>query len=88
MRVRLQKNKKVCYRVFMPTLTIPRKLIQNDDLVIVPRKEYEALKELRKTAEFAPTAAQRAALSKAEQNLKAGKTLSYHELVRKLGFAN
>ncbi len=38
--------------------------------------------------EFAPTAAQRKALAKAEQNLKTGKTLSYHELVRKLEFAN
>lgn len=72
----------------MPTLTIPRKLIQKDDLVIVPRKEYEALTELRKTAEFTPTAAQRRALAKAEQNLKVGKTLSYHGLVRKLGFAD
>lgn len=72
----------------MPTLTIPRKLIEKDDLVIVPRKEYEALTELRKTAEFIPTTAQRKALIKAEQNLKAGKTLSYHELVRELGFTN
>ncbi|MBI3421243.1 MAG: AbrB/MazE/SpoVT family DNA-binding domain-containing protein [Candidatus Sungbacteria bacterium] len=38
--------------------------------------------------EFTPTVAQRKALIKAEQNLKTGKTLSYHELVRKLGFAN
>lgn len=70
----------------MPTLTIPRKLIGKDDLVVVPRKEYEALTELRKTAEFTPTAAQRRALTRAEQNLKIGKTLSYHDLVRKLGF--
>lgn len=72
----------------MPTITIPKKLAQKDDLIVVPRKEYEALKELRKTAEFAPTAAQRKALAKAEQNLKAGKTLSYHKLVRTLGFAD
>lgn len=38
--------------------------------------------------EFAPTTAQRRALAKAEQNLKTGKTLSYHELVRKLGFTD
>lgn len=72
----------------MPTLTIPRKLIQKDDLVVITRKEYEALTELRKIAEFTPTVAQRKALAKAEQNLKAGKTFSYHELVRKLGFAS
>lgn len=72
----------------MPTITIPKKLAQRGDLIVLPRKEYEALTELRKTAEFTPTAAQRRALKKAEQNLKVGKTFSYHELVRKLGFAN
>ena len=72
----------------MPTLVIPKTLAQRDDLIVVPRREYEALTELRKTVEFAPSAAQRNALLKAEQNLKAGKTISYHELVRKLGFAS
>jgi len=72
----------------MPTITIPKKFVQQGDLIIVPRREYEALIGLRKAVEFAPTAPQRKALAKAEQNLKAGKTLSYHELVRKLGSAN
>lgn len=27
----------------MPTVTIPKKLSKNDDLIVVPRKEYEAL---------------------------------------------
>jgi hypothetical protein len=27
----------------MNTLTIPKKLIQNDDLVVIPRKKYEKL---------------------------------------------
>lgn len=68
----------------MPTLTIPRKLIGKDDLIIVPRKEYEALTELRKTTEFVPTVVQKRALAQAERNLKAGKTLSYHTLASKL----
>ena len=72
----------------MPTITTPKKLAQKDDVVMVPRKEYEALIELRKTREFTPTAAQKRALVKAEQNVKRGKTLSYHELVRKLGLTN
>lgn len=70
----------------MTTITIPQKITRQGDLIAIPRKEYEALTELRKTAEFTPTAAQRKALVKAEQNLKVGKTLSYHELVRRLGF--
>ncbi len=70
----------------MSTVTIPKKLAQKDDLVVVPRKEYEALKELKKMREFTPTAAQKKALVKAEHNLKQGKMLSYNELARRLGF--
>ena len=72
----------------MNTVTIPKKLAQKDDLVVVPRKEYEALLGLRKVIEFTPTAAQKKALTKAEHNLKQGKTLSYNGLVQKLGFRN
>lgn len=28
----------------MATITIPKNLIKNDDLVIIPRKEYESMK--------------------------------------------
>ena len=72
----------------MNTITIPKKLAQKDDLVVVPRKEYEALLEFKKIKEFAPTPAQKKALLEAENNLRKGKTLSYGELVKKLGFAN
>ena len=72
----------------MENITIPRKLAKNDDLIIVPKKEYEALLELKKIVEFSPSRAQKLSLIKAENNLKRGKTISYNELVRKLGFAN
>ena len=72
----------------MNTVTIPKKLAQKDDLVVVPRKEYEALLELKKVKEFIPTAAQKKALARAERNVKRGKTLSYNELARKLGLGN
>lgn len=72
----------------MTTITAQRKLARRGDIVMVPRKEYEALTALRKAVEFVPTAAQRRALGKAEQNLKASKTLSYHDLVQKLGSAS
>ena len=72
----------------MQTITIPRQLANQDDLVIVPRKEYEALLELREFKEFIPTAAQKKALANAEKNLKQKKTLSYDDLVKKLGFGN
>ena len=68
-------------------ITATKKAI-SDDLVTIPRKEYVALLELRKTKEFRPTPTQRKALRMAENNLRRGKTLSYNELVRKLGFGN
>ena len=70
----------------MDTITIPKKLANKDDLVVVPRREYQALLELKKFKEFKPTAAQKKALTGAENNLRKGKTLSYNELVKKLGF--
>ena len=72
----------------MNTITIPKKLARRDDLIIMPRKEYESLIELKPIKEFNPTLAQKRALIKAENNLRRGKTLSYNELARKLGFTN
>ena len=72
----------------MNTLTMPKKLAQKDDLIVIPRKEYEALLGFKKIREFTPTAAQKRALVRAENNLRKGKSLSYNELVRKLGFKN
>ena len=72
----------------MVNVTIPKKLAQKGDLVVIPRKEYESLMRLKKMKEFSPTAAQKKALVRAEANLKKGKTLSFDELSRKLGFTN
>lgn len=72
----------------MDAITIPKKFASRDDLVIIPRKEYEALLGFQKFKEFTPTAAQKKALLKAEQNFRKGKTLSYRGLAKKLGFAN
>lgn len=72
----------------MNTITIPRRIIKDDDLVVMPRKDYEDLLEFKKIQEFIPTAAQKRSLVKAEANLRKGKTLKYNDLVRKLGFAN
>ena len=72
----------------MQTITIPKKIASRGDLVIIPRKEYEALLELKQFGEFSPTTTQKRALIRAEQNIQKGKTLSYHGLVKKLGFTN
>ncbi|KKS38802.1 MAG: hypothetical protein A3G49_00405 [Candidatus Sungbacteria bacterium RIFCSPLOWO2_12_FULL_41_11] len=72
----------------MNTITIPRKIVEKDDLIIVPRREYEALLSFKAIKEFNPTKAQKRALAKAEENFRKNKTLSYDELVKKLGFRN
>lgn len=72
----------------MLTITIPQKLAEKDDLIVIPRKEYEALLVSRNFKEFLPTLVQKKALLRAESNFRKGKTLSYHALAKKLGFAN
>ena len=72
----------------MTTLTIPKNLAKMGDLVLVPRKEYENLLKRRVVKEFTPTQTQKRALTRALKNMRAGKTLSYNEFVRKLGFRN
>lgn len=72
----------------MSIITIPKKLASRDDLVVIPRNEYEALLELKKYKEFKLTISEKKALVTAEANFKKGKTLSYHELVKKLGARN
>lgn len=71
----------------MNITTIPKKSTKQD-VVTIPRKDYEALLGLKKFREFSPTAAQKKALVAAERRLQKGKTLSYHECVKELGFAN
>ncbi len=36
----------------MATITIPQKLIKNDDLIIIPRKEYEKLFRVSKKQKY------------------------------------
>ncbi len=72
----------------MNTVTIPKTLAGKGDLVVVPRKEYEALLQLKRFKEFSPTAIQKKALAQAEANFRKGKTLSYYALAKKLGFRN
>jgi PHD/YefM family antitoxin component YafN of YafNO toxin-antitoxin module len=70
------------------TVTIPHKLTQGKELVILPLEEYEALVQLKEIYEFQPTASQKKALANARNNRKRGETLSLSELKRRLGFAD
>lgn len=72
----------------MTLITIPKKLAQKGDLVVVPRQQYEALLRRRIFREFLPTVTQKHALTRALTNMRTGKTLSYDAFVRKLKFRN
>ncbi len=81
----------------MNIITIPKKLANSDDLVVLPRQEYEAMMEAssrvahvprRQIREFTPTTAQKRALREAKKEYRRGETLSYDQLVKKLGLTN
>ncbi len=72
----------------MVTITIPKKITKGEELIIIPRKEYEKLLELKKIPEFQPTPAQKKALKRARQNRGRGNFLTFNELKQKLGFTN
>lgn len=52
------------------TVTIPHKLTQGKELVILPLEEYEALIQLKEIYEFQPTVSQKKALVNARRNRK------------------
>lgn len=70
------------------TVTIPTKVTNGKELVIIPKKEYESLVELKKIYEFQPTAAQKKALSNARRNRRSGKVLTFSELKHNLGLTD
>lgn len=72
----------------MNILTIPKRIAQNDDLVIIPRMEYEFLLRKNNTDEIEMSPTLKNALKIAKRNLKLGKLMSYGEVGRKLGFKN
>lgn len=72
----------------MNTITIPKNLIKNDDLVILPRKEYERLLAAKLIPEFQPATAEKKDLARARKNRIQGNFLTINELKRKLGFTN
>ena len=72
----------------MSVTTIPRKITKGTELVVIPKKEYEDLVELKRLYEFKPTPAQKKALTEARKNREKGKVLTFSELKNKLGFTN
>ena len=76
----------LCYNNYMNAITIPKSLAGNDDLVLLPRKDYEKL-VAEKAGGAKLTKAQRADFERARKGRAAGKLLSYDEFIRGLGTA-
>lgn len=73
--------------IYMITITIPKKLIKNDDLVVIPRREYEdfLVSRLKSIKEIELTSKQKKAINTARKNIARGNFITIHELRRKLG---
>ncbi len=76
----------------MATITIPKNLIKDDDLVIIPRKEYEEFSQWKNATKsfktFTPTVAQKRDLKRAREDYKQKKYLTIDEFKRKLAIKN
>ena len=64
----------------MAAITIPKKLIKNDDLVVIPRKEYEKLLSVSRK----PLSQLDRDLEEAIQEVKEGKTIGPFRSVKEL----
>ena len=68
----------------MATITIPKKLIRNDDLIVLPRKEYEQLVRFWANAESAPKHAKKA-IERGFREIAEGKFLTSKQVKDALG---
>jgi len=66
----------------MNVLTIPKNLIKNDDLVVIPRKEYEAF--LRVSSRQKPYSQLDRGLDEAIKEVREGKTTGPFSSVKEL----
>lgn len=69
----------------MALITIPKKLANKDDLVVIPRKEYDFLLSIKKFREFIPTVSEKKALARARKNFFKGNITTLNKLKNELG---
>lgn len=71
----------------MNVITIPKKLAKNDDLVVIPRKDYESL--MRRQPKVIPvvklTPSEKRAIIESEKELARGEYITLNELECELG---
>jgi PHD/YefM family antitoxin component YafN of YafNO toxin-antitoxin module len=67
---------------------MPKKIIKSEEMVIIPKKEYERLLAAQDDESDTLTPVQKRALRRAEKNFREGKMLTLDELKKRLGFKN
>lgn len=73
----------------MATITIPKSLIKGDDLVIIPRKEYEEFLELRKIVPLVKlTPSEKRDLKQARKEYARGEYITLDQLENELGITS
>lgn len=76
----------------MTTITIPKKIDKNQELVVIPKKAFEEFlawqKKIGSIKTFTPTASERKALARARKNLAKSEYLTLDELRKSLGIKN
>lgn len=73
----------------MNTITIPKNLIKNDDLVIIPRKKYKEFLDLEKMIKIVkPIKSELQAIKRGRKEIKKGKYTSWHEFKQELAHNN
>lgn len=72
----------------MEIITIPKKMFQKGELVILPRSDYEEFLDWRKTIKtYKPTSFEKKILRKARKDFTSGNHISLRELKNELGSA-
>ena len=74
------------YNLNMSTLTIPKKFTKGEELVILPREDYEKLLSQQIIQEYEPTIREKKEFQKAREDYKNKEFMTIDELKRKLGF--
>lgn len=70
----------------MNVITIPKKLAQGGDLVVLPREKYKELlrQRIKLVPIVEPSHAELRAIARSEKEIREGKYVSWHELKREL----
>lgn len=77
---------KICYYVIiMSTITIPKSFTAQDDLVVLPKREYEQLLVFKRVfPTYKPTASELRELKRAREDYKKGHYIEWSQLKNEL----